>query len=263
VLLDGKKLLITGVLTDDSMAFAAAQVAQEAGAEILLTSVGRAMSLTQRVAKKLPTTPDVLDMDVNNPEQIDAVRAELMQRWGKVDGVLHSIGFMPQSGLGGGFLDTPWEDVALGFQTSAYSLKALASGMREPMAAAGSASLVSLTFDGRYAWPIYDWMGVAKAGLESITRYLARELGPQGIRVNTVSAGPIRTMAGKSIPGFDQISGAWLNRSPLAWSLTDATPVGQMVCFLFSDWSTMTTGEMIHVDGGYHAMGTDIRSLEA
>jgi len=259
VLLDGKKLLITGVLTDDSMAFAAAQVAQEAGAEILLTSVGRAMSLTQRVAKKLPTTPDVLDMDVNNPEQIDAVRAELMRRWGKVDGVLHSIGFMPQSGLGGGFLDTPWEDVALGFQTSAYSLKALANGMLEPMSAAGGASLVSLTFDGRYAWPIYDWMGVAKAGLESITRYLARELGPQGIRVNTVSAGPIRTMAGKSIPGFDQISGAWLNRAPLAWSLTDATPVGQMVCFLFSDWAAMTTGEMIHVDGGYHAMGTDIR----
>ena len=259
MLLDGKKLLITGVLTDDSMAFAAAQVAQEAGAEILLTSVGRAMSLTQRVAKKLPTTPDVLDMDVNNPEQIDAVRAELMRRWGKVDGVLHSIGFMPQSGLGGGFLDTPWEDVALGFQTSAYSLKALANGMLEPMSAAGGASLVSLTFDGRYAWPIYDWMGVAKAGLESITRYLARELGPQGIRVNTVSAGPIRTMAGKSIPGFDQISGAWLNRAPLAWSLTDATPVGQMVCFLFSDWAAMTTGEMIHVDGGYHAMGTDIR----
>jgi len=259
VLLDGKKLLITGVLTDDSMAFAAAQVAQEAGAEILLTSVGRAMSLTQRVAKKLPTTPDVLDMDVNNPEQIDAVRAELMRRWGKVDGVLHSIGFMPQSGLGGGFLDTPWEDVALGFQTSAYSLKALANGMLEPMSAARGASLVSLTFDGRYAWPIYDWMGVAKAGLESITRYLARELGPQGIRVNTVSAGPIRTMAGKSIPGFDQISGAWLNRAPLAWSLTDATPVGQMVCFLFSDWAAMTTGEMIHVDGGYHAMGTDIR----
>jgi enoyl-[acyl-carrier protein] reductase I len=259
VLLDGKKLLITGVLTDDSMAFAAAQVAQEAGAEILLTSVGRAMSLTQRVAKKLPTTPDVLDMDVNNPEQIDEVRAELMKRWGRVDGVLHSIGFMPQSGLGGGFLDTPWEDVAMGFQTSAYSLKALANGMLEPMTAAGGASLVSLTFDGRYAWPIYDWMGVAKAGLESITRYLARELGPHRIRVNTVSAGPIRTMAGKSIPGFDQISGAWLNRAPLEWSLTDATPVGQMVCFLFSDWSAMTTGEMIHVDGGYHAMGTDIR----
>jgi enoyl-[acyl-carrier protein] reductase I len=258
VLLEGKKLLITGVLTDDSMAFAAARVAQEAGAEVLLTSVGRAMRLTQRVARKLHTTPDVLDMDVNNVEQIDAVRTELMRRWGHVDGVLHSIGFMPQSGLGGGFIDTPWDDVAVGFQTSAYSLKALASGMLEPMKAAGAASLVSLTFDGRYAWPIYDWMGVAKAGLEAITRYLARDLGPHHIRVNTVSAGPIRTMAGKNIPGFDQIAGAWLNRAPLGWSLTDATPVGQMVCFLLSDWSAMTTGEMIHVDGGYHAMGTEI-----
>jgi meromycolic acid enoyl-[acyl-carrier protein] reductase len=259
VLLDGKKLLITGVLTDDSMAFAVAKVAQEAGAEILLTSVGRAVRLTERVARKLDVAPDVLDMDVNDPAQIDAVRAELMRRWGRVDGVLHSIGFMPQSGLGGGFLDTPWEDVAVGFQTSAYSLKALASGLLEPMRAAGSASLVSLTFDGRFAWPIYDWMGVAKAGLESITRYLARDLGPDNIRVNAVSAGPIRTMAGKSIPGFDAIAGAWLNRSPLPWSLTDATPVGQMVCFLFSDWASKTTGEMIHVDGGYHAMGTDIR----
>ena len=259
MLLDGKKLLITGVLTDDSMAFAAAQVAQGAGAEILLTSVGRAMSLTQRVAKKLDPAPDVLDMDVNDSLQINAVRAEVMQRWGKLDGVLHSIGFMPQSGLGGRFLDTPWEDVATGFQTSAYSLKALAEGMLEPMKAAGTASLVSLTFDGRYAWPIYDWMGVAKAGLEAITRYLARDLGPRGIRVNTVSAGPIRTMAGKNIPGFDQIAGAWLNRAPLGWSLTDATPVGQMVCFLMSDWAAKTTGEMIHVDGGYHAMGTDIR----
>jgi enoyl-[acyl-carrier protein] reductase I len=259
VLLDGKKLLITGVLTDDSMAFAAAQVAQGAGAEILLTSVGRAMSLTQRVAKKLDPVPDVLDMDVNDSLQINAVRAEVMQRWGRLDGVLHSIGFMPQSGLGGRFLDTPWEDVATGFQTSAYSLKALAEGMLEPMKAAGTSSLVSLTFDGRYAWPIYDWMGVAKAGLEAITRYLARDLGPHGIRINTVSAGPIRTMAGKNIPGFDQIAGAWLNRAPLGWSLTDATPVGQMVCFLMSDWAAKTTGEMIHVDGGYHAMGTDIR----
>jgi meromycolic acid enoyl-[acyl-carrier-protein] reductase len=259
VLLDGKKLLITGVLTDDSMAFAAAQVAQGAGAEILLTSVGRAMSLTQRVARKLDPVPDVLDMDVNDSLQINAVRAEVMQRWGELDGALHSIGFMPQSGLGGRFLDTPWEDVATGFQTSAYSLKALAEGMLEPMKAAGTSSLVSLTFDGRYAWPIYDWMGVAKAGLEAITRYLARDLGPHGIRVNTVSAGPIRTMAGKNIPGFDQIAGAWLNRAPLGWSMTDATPVGQMVCFLMSDWAAKTTGEMIHVDGGYHAMGTDIR----
>ncbi|HEX2193767.1 MAG TPA: enoyl-ACP reductase FabI [Candidatus Limnocylindria bacterium] len=258
MLLEGKKLLITGVLTDDSMAFAAARVAQEAGADIVLTSVGRAMSLTQRVARKLHPVPDVLDMDVNDDEQIAAVAADVASRWGRVDGVLHSIGFMPQSGLGGNFLSTSWQDVATGFQTSAFSLKALAAGMLEPMKAAGGASVVSLTFDGRFAWPIYDWMGGAKAGLEATTRYLARDLGPHGIRVNTVSAGPIRTMAGKNIPGFDEIAGGWLRRAPLGWSITDATPVGQMACFLMSDWSSMTTGEMIHVDGGYHAMGTDI-----
>ena len=258
MLLEGKKLLITGVLTDDSMAFAAAKVAQEAGAEVLLTSVGRAMRLTQRVAKKLDPVPDVFDMDVNDDMQIAGVRAEVEKRWGKLDGVLHSIGFMPQSGLGGRFLETPWEDFATGFRTSAFSLKSLSTGMLEPMKKAGSASVVSLTFDGRFAWPIYDWMGVAKAGLEATTRYLARDLGPHGVRVNTVSAGPIRTMAGKNIPGFDEIAGGWLRRSPLKWSLTDATPVGQMVAFLLSDWSAMTTGEMIHVDGGYHAMGTDI-----
>jgi enoyl ACP reductase len=259
VLLDGKRLLITGVLTDDSMAFAVAKVAQEAGAEVLLTGVGRGMSLTQRVARRLPTTPDVLEMDVNDAGQIEAVRNEVTQRWGALDGVLHSIGFMPQDALGGHFLETPWESVATGFQTSAYSLKSLSVGMLEPMKAAGSASVVSLTFDGRYAWPIYDWMGVAKAGLEAVTRYLARDLGEHGVRVNTVSAGPIRTMAGKSIPGFDQIADSWLQRAPLGWIMTDATAVGQMCCFLFSDWSRMTTGEMVHVDGGYHAMGTDIR----
>jgi Enoyl-[acyl-carrier-protein] reductase (NADH) len=260
LLLDGKKLLITGVLTDDSMAYAVAKVAQEAGAEILLTSFGRAMSLTQRVARKLPTTPDVLELDANNPEQIDAVAKEVMDRWGRLDGLVHAIAFAPGDALGGNFLNTPWESVATAFQTSAYSLKALTVGMLEPMKAAGGASVVSLDFDGRFAWPIYDWMGVSKAGLEAVSRYLARDLGEFGIRVNTVSAGPIRTMAGKSIPGFDQIADKWRNRAPLGWSMTDATPVGQMVCVLLSDFTPMTTGELIHVDGGYHAMGTDIRS---
>jgi enoyl-[acyl-carrier protein] reductase I len=260
VLLEGKKLLITGVLTDDSIAFAVARVAQEEGAEILLTGVGRGMSLTQRVAKRLPTTPDVLDMDVNDPAAVETVRASVMDRWGRLDGLVHAIAFAPSDALGGNFLNTPWESVATAFQTSAYSLKALSVGMLEPMKAAGAASVVSLDFDGRYAWPIYDWMGVSKAGLESVTRYLARDLGEFGIRVNTVSAGPIRTMAGKSIPGFDQIADKWLNRAPLGWSFTDATPVGQMVCFLLSDSAPMTSGELIHVDGGYHAMGTDIRA---
>jgi enoyl ACP reductase len=258
MLLEGKKLLITGVLTDDSIAFSVAKVAQEAGAEVLLTGVGRGLRLTERVARRLPTTPDVLELDINNPEHIEAVSAEVMRRWGKVDGVVHAIGYMPDDALGGNFLNTPWESVAFGFQTSAFSLKALAVGLLEPMKAASGASVVSLTFDGRFAWPIYDWMGVAKAGLEATTRYLARDLGEFGIRVNAVSAGPIRTMAGKSIPGFDEISDTWTKRAPLGWNMTDATAVGQMCCFLLSDWATMTSGELIHVDGGYHAMGTDI-----
>jgi enoyl-[acyl-carrier protein] reductase I len=259
MLLHGKRLLITGVLTDDSIAFAIARVAQEAGAEIVLTGFGRGRSLTERVARKLPTTPDVLELDVNKPEDIEAVAREVTNRWGRLDGLVHAIGFAPSDALGGNFLNTPWESVATAFQTSAYSLKALTAGMLEPLKAAGAASVVTLTFDGRYAWPIYDWMGVSKAGLEAVTRFLARDLGQHGIRVNAVSAGPIRTMAGKSIPGFDQIADRWLDRAPLGWSMTDATPVGQMVCLLLSDWAPMTTGEMIHVDGGYHAMGTDIR----
>jgi enoyl-[acyl-carrier protein] reductase I len=260
MLLDGKKLLITGVLTDDSIAFSVAKVAQENGAEILLTNVGKGVRLTEKVARKLPTTPDVMQMDVNNPDDIAAVASEVMSRWGRLDGVLHSIGFAPQDALGGNFINTPWESVAMAFQTSAYSLKGLSAGLLEPLKVAGAdggASVVSLTFDARFAWPIYDWMGVSKAGLESVTRYLARDLGEHNIRVNTVSAGPIRTMAGKSIPGFDAISGVWSQRAPLDWSLTDATPVGQMCCFLMSDWASMTTGEMIHVDGGYHALGAD------
>jgi enoyl-[acyl-carrier protein] reductase I len=262
MLLDGKKLLITGVLTDDSIAFSAAKVAQENGAEVLLTNVGKGVRLTERVARKLPSTPDVMQMDVNNPDDVAAVAEEVTRRWGRLDGALHSIGFMPQDALGGNFMSAPWESVAFGFQTSAYSLKALSAGLLEPLKVAGAdhgASVVTLTFDGRFAWPIYDWMGVAKAGLEAVTRYLARDLGEHNIRVNTVSAGPIRTMAGKNIPGFDAISGVWSTRAPLDWSLTDATPVGQMCCFLMSDWSSMTTGEMIHVDGGYHALGADFK----
>jgi meromycolic acid enoyl-[acyl-carrier-protein] reductase len=258
MLLEGKKLLVTGVLTDNSIAFAIARVAQEAGAEIVLTGVGRGLRLTERVAKKLPNPPDVLEMDVNDPEQIASVQKAIMDRWGRLDGLVHAIAFMPAEGLGGNFLDTEWEHVATGLQTSTYSLKALTVGMLEPLKAAGSASVVTLTFDGRFAWPIYDWMGVAKAGLEAATRYLARDLGAYNIRVNAVSSGAIRTMAGKSIAGFDALAGHWAKRTPLEWDLHDATPVGQMACLLLSDWATKTTGEMIHVDGGYHAMGTNL-----
>jgi enoyl ACP reductase len=256
MLLDGKKLLITGVLTPQSIAFSAAKVAQEQGAEIVLTNFGRTVSLTQKTARRLPTTPDVLELDANSDEQIAAVAEELRERWGRLDGFLHAIAFAPQDALGGNFLNTPWESVSTAFQTSAYSLKSLAVGMAPLMDDGGS--IVSLDFDGRVAWPIYDWMGVAKAGLESITRYLARDLGHRKISVNTVSAGPIKTIAGKGIPGFEQISGSWGRRAPLGWDVEDPTPVGNTVAFLLSDLSAGITGEMIHVDGGFHAMGTEL-----
>lgn len=257
MLLENKRLLITGVLTPQSIAFSVAAAAQEHGAEIVLTGVGRGMSLTQKVARRLPDPPDVLEMDVNEPAQIDALRVELAERWGSIDGFLHAIGFAPQDALGGNFLETPWESVAVALQTSTFSLKALAVGMLPLMRERGG-SIVSLDFDARFAWPVYDWMGVAKAGLESVTRYLARDLGPKGIRVNAVSAGPLRTMAGKGIPGFERISDLWSRRAPLGWDLSDPAPVGQTVAFLFSDLSRAITGELIHVDGGFHAMGMEI-----
>ncbi len=255
-MLAGKKLLITGVLTPQSIAFAAAKVAQEQGAEIVLTNFGRTVSLTQKTARRLPDPPDVLELDVNEPAQIESVRAELEGRWGRLDGFLHAIAFAPQDALGGNFLHTEWESVATAFRTSAFSLKELAVGMRPLMTEGGA--IVSLDFDATVAWPVYDWMGVAKAGLESVTRYLARDLGGSGIRVNAVSAGPMKTMAGKGIPGFEPIAGAWARRAPLGWDWTDATPVGNTVAFLLSDFSAGITGEIVHVDGGFHAMGTDL-----
>jgi enoyl ACP reductase len=254
VLLENKRLLITGVLTPQSIAFSAAKVAQEQGADIVLTGVGRGMGLTQKCAKRLPHPPDVLEMDANDSQQIEAVRDDLAARWGTVDGFLHAIAFAPQDALGGNFLQTPWESVATAVQTSAFSLKAIAAGLLPLMEADGGA-IVSLDFDARVAWPIYDWMGVAKASLESVTRYLARDLGPKKIRVNTVSAGPLKTMAGKGIPGFDTITDQWSERAPLGWDITDPTPVGNAVAFLLSDLSAGISGELIHVDGGFHAMG--------
>jgi enoyl-[acyl-carrier protein] reductase I len=254
-LLAGKRLLITGVLTEDSLAYGVAELAQEEGAEIVLTGAGRGLSLTRRVAKKLPAPPDVLELDVTVPGQLRAVAADLEQRWGALDGVLHAIGFAPASCLGGGFLDAPWSDVSVALHISTYSLKALTAAVLPLLKAAGGGSVVGLDFDATRAWPAYDWMGVAKAGLESTSRYLAREVGPDRIRVNLVAAGPMRTLAAKSIPGFGAFEEAWVERAPLGWDITDSSAVAKACAVLLSDWFPMTTGEIIHVDGGYHAMG--------
>jgi enoyl-[acyl-carrier protein] reductase I len=254
-ILDGKRILVTGVLTDASLAFAVARRAQEEGAEIVLTGAGRGLSLTRRTARKLPAEPDVLALDVTSPDEVTAVRDALGDRWGGLDGVLHAIGFAPPSCLGGGFMDATWEDVSVALHISAYSLKALAAGMAPLFDAAGGGSVVGLDFDATVAWPAYDWMGVAKAALESTARYLAREMGPAKVRVNLVAAGPIRTMAAKSIPGFERFEDVWDDRAPLGWDVHDAEPVARACVALLSDWFPMTTGEMVHVDGGYHAIG--------
>jgi enoyl-[acyl-carrier protein] reductase I len=254
-LLEGKRLLVTGVLTDDSLAFGVAAQAQREGAEVVLTNFGRGLSLTRRVAKHLPEPPEVLELDVTVPEHLEAVAADLGRRWGALDGLLHSIGFAPQSCLGGGFLSAPWEDVKVALEISAYSLKSLATGFLPLFKAAGGASVVGLDFDATVAWPGYDWMGVAKAALESTARYLARDLGPHRVRVNLVAAGPVRTVAARAVPGIAIFEDAWDARAPLGWDINDSSAVAKACVALFSDLFPATTGEIVHVDGGYHAMG--------
>jgi enoyl-[acyl-carrier protein] reductase I len=252
-LLDGKRLLITGVITDSSIAFSVAKVAQEQGAEVVLTGFGR-MSLVERVARRLPKPAPVVELDVTSAEHLQALAGRVREHVDGLDGVLHSIGFAPASCLGDGFLDAPFADVATAVEVSAFSFKSLAVAALPLFGEAGG-SIVGMDFDARVAWPAYNWMGVAKAALESTSRYLARELGPRRIRVNLVAAGPVRTMAAKSIPGFVQFEEAWGPRAPLGWDINDATPVAMSCAALMSDWFPATTGELIHVDGGFHAMG--------
>ncbi|HEX4033502.1 MAG TPA: enoyl-ACP reductase FabI [Solirubrobacteraceae bacterium] len=259
-LLDGKRVLVTGVLTRGSIAFEVARQAQESGAEIVLSGFGRGMRLTERAAKHLPQPPDVLELDVNSPDDLARVAEDLDKRWdGSLDGVLHAIAFAPPDALGGGFLETPSESAVTAFQTSAFSLKALAAALAPLLEAGGGGSVVGLDFDAAFAWPVYDWMGVAKAALESVSRYLARDLGPRGVRVNLVSAGPIETIAAGGIPDFDQLAGLWRSGAPLGWDTRDAGPVAAAVCFLLSDLARGITAEILHVDGGFHAMGAPVR----
>jgi enoyl ACP reductase len=254
VLLEGKRLVVTGVLTDDSIAWHTARVAQEQGARLVLTGFGRSLRLTERSAQRLPEPPDVLELDINRPEDLAALVDDLWRRWGAVDGALHAIAFAPEDALGGRFLDTPAESAATAFTTSAFSFKTLAAGLLPLLQAAGGGALVGLDFDNRQAWPAYDWMGVAKAALQAVTRYLARDLGPHRVRVNLVSAGPLRTVAAKSIPGFERFQDVWGARAPLGWDVDAVDSVARMAVVLLSDWAVMTTGEIVHVDGGFHAV---------
>ena len=252
-LLAGKRLLITGVITKDSMAFHVARRAQAEGAEIVLSSFGRVRRMTERAAQRLDRPADVLELDVNRPEDLDAVAADLNSRWGAVDGILHAIAFAPEDALGGRFMTAPAESAAIAFQTSAYSLKALAAALAPLMPS--DSSIVGLDFDASVAWPIYDWMGVAKAALESVSRYLARDLGAQGIRVNLVSAGPLGTVAARGIPGFEKLASLWQQQAPLGWDIEDPSIVAGPICFLLSDLARGISGEILHVDGGFHAIG--------
>ena len=256
-LLDGKTILVAGVTMDSSIGFATAKVAQEQGATVLISNFGRALGITRRIAKRLPVEPAVLELDVTDEGHLaglaDAVREHLGDD-AHLDGVVHSIAYgNPETLLGDKFLTGPWDDVAQAVQVSAYSLKSLSMAARPLMGEGGS--IVGLTFDASVSWPVYDWMGVAKAALESCSRYLARDLGPEGIRVNLVAAGPLKTLAAKAIPGFEDLEAMWETKAPLGWDNSDHAPTAKAVCALLSDFFPATTGEIVHVDGGFHAMG--------
>ncbi|MGP3950483.1 enoyl-ACP reductase FabI [Streptomyces sp. 7N604] len=255
-ILAGKRILVTGVLTDSSIAFHVAKLAQEEGADVVLTGFGR-LSLVERIARRLPKPVPVIELDVQDKEHLESLAAKVSEHFGpdaSLDGVVHSIGFAPQDALGGNFLNTGWESVATAVEVSAYSLKALTMALLPLMEKRGG-SVVGMDFDAQVAWPKYDWMGVAKAALESTSRYLARDLGEKNIRCNLISAGPIKSMAAKSIPGFEELAEVWDSRAPLKWDLADPEPAARGVVALLSDWFPKTTGEIVHVDGGLHAIG--------
>ncbi|MFI7209839.1 enoyl-ACP reductase FabI [Micromonospora maritima] len=258
MLLSDKRLLITGVLSRRSIAFAAARAAQEQGAEVVLTGFGRGLRITTALAEELPAPCAVLELDVTRPEHLAAVAEDLDRRWGRLDGILHAVAFAPPGALDGGFIDASWDEVGPAFQISAYSFAAMGRAFAPLLAGAGGGSLIGLDFDAGQVWPGYDWMGVAKAGLESCCRYLAHALGPQGTRVNLVAAGPLRTIAATAIGSFGVFEQVWAERAPLGWDVEDPMPVARTCCALWSDWLPGVTGEVLHVDGGVHAMGAAV-----
>jgi enoyl-[acyl-carrier protein] reductase I len=252
-ILAGKKILITGVLTEASIAFAAARIAQEQGAEVLLSSFGRMLPITQKISQRLPRPVQVIELDATKEEDLNALASKVKETIGSLDGIVHAIAFAPQTALGGNFLSTQWSDVSTAVEVSAYSLKSITVACKEVLNK--PSSVVGLTFDASISWPVYDWMGVAKAAFESTARYLARYLGKDGIRVNLVSAGPLRTTAAKGIPGFATMEELWTDRAPLGWDLADTEPAAKAIVALLSDFFPATTGEIVHVDGGLHSTG--------
>lgn len=253
-MLSGKRILVTGVVNRRSIAFATAERAQQLGAEVILTSFGRVRRMTERAASRLPEPVPVLELDVNSDEDLSRLPDLVAEHWDGIDGVLHAIAHAPGDALGGNFIGAPRASAGEAFETSAYSFKALAESLK-PMMDGRNASLVGLDFDASVAWPSYDWMGVAKAALESVSRYLARDLGSSGTRVNLISAGPIRTAAAGGVPGFCDLADAWSEGAPLGWDMDDSGPVADAAAFLFSDFARAISGSILHVDGGFHAIG--------
>lgn len=252
-ILEGKKILVTGVLTEASIAFSAAKIAQQEGAEVVLSSFGRMLPITQKMASRLPKPAAVIELDATNEEDLKQLSSRVSEHFDSLDGIVHAIAFAPQSALGGNFLETEWSDVSNAVEVSAYSLKSITVALRKNLSR--GSSVVGLTFDASVSWPVYDWMGVAKAAFESTSRYLARYLGPAGVRVNLVSAGPLRTTAAKGIPGFQTMEELWTDRAPLGWDLTNTEPAAKAIVALLSDFFEATTGEIVHVDGGLHSTG--------
>ncbi len=252
-ILEGKKILVTGVLTEASIAFSAAKIAQEQGAEVILSSFGRMLPITEKMASRLPKPALVIELDATNEEDLEKLSERVSEHFESLDGIVHAIAFAPQSALGGNFLETEWSDVANAVEVSAYSLKSITVALQNNLSK--GSSVVGLTFDASVSWPVYDWMGVAKAAFESTARYLARYLGPAGVRVNLVSAGPLRTTAAKGIPGFATMEELWTDRAPLGWDLTNTEPAAKAIVALLSDYFEATTGEIVHVDGGLHSTG--------
>ena len=252
-ILEGKKILITGVLTEASIAFSAAKIAQQEGAEVVLSSFGRMLPITQKMASRLPKPAAVIELDATNEEDLKQLSSRVSEHFDSLDGIVHAIAFAPQSALGGNFLETEWSDVSNAVEVSAYSLKSVTVALKDNLSK--GSSVVGLTFDASVSWPVYDWMGVAKAAFESTSRYLARYLGPAGVRVNLVSAGPLRTTAAKGIPGFQTMEELWTDRAPLGWDLTNTEPAAKAIVALLSDFFEATTGEIVHVDGGLHSTG--------